>query len=259
MTGRRAPTPYDSIGKTYARTRRPDPRIQNAIWAGLGAASSVVNVGAGTGSYEPRETVLAVEPSRVMVAQRPPGLAPAVLTAADRIPLRDRSVDAALCILTIHHWPDLAAGVAELRRVARRGVFFTWDRDVTAGFWLFREYFPGMGAADYRKAVPLERLLDEVGPATITPVAVPHDCADGFLGAFWRSPAAYLDPVVRAGISGFTLAPAEELREGLARLKADVESRRWESRHADLLGLDAADLGYRLVVADWGRIENRES
>ncbi len=251
MTGEYAPTHYDTIGTTYARTRRPDPRIQNAIWAGLGAAGSVVNVGAGTGSYEPPQTVLAVEPSRVMVAQRPPGVAPAVLTTADRIPLRARSVDAALCILTIHHWPDLAAGVAELRRVARRGVFFTWDRDVTAGFWLFREYFPEMGAADYRKAVPLGRLVDLVGPARITPVRVPRDCIDGFLGAFWRRPAAYLDPLVRAGISAFSVVPTGELEAGLARLRTDVERARWDTRHAGLLGMADADLGYRLVVADW--------
>lgn len=158
MTGEHAPTPYDTIGTTYAQTRQPDPRIRDAIRAGLGAAKSVVNVGAGTGSYEPPETVLAVEPSRVMIAQRPPGLAPAVITTAERIPLPDKSVDAALCILTIHHWPDLAAGIGELRRVASRGVFFTWDRDVSADFWLLREYFPEMGTADYRKAVPLERL-----------------------------------------------------------------------------------------------------
>lgn len=251
MTGKAA-TPYDTIGTTYARTRRPDPRIRDAIWAGLGAATSVVNVGAGTGSYEPPQTVLAVEPSRVMIAQRPPGLAPAVMTTADRIPLPDKSVDVALCILTIHHWPDLAAGIAELRRVARRGVFFTWDRDVSADFWLLREYFPAMGAADYQKAVPLERLASLAGPLKVTPVPVPHDCIDGFLGAFWRRPEAYLDPVVRAGISGFTLASPEELAAGLARLESDLDSGAWRRSHLDLLAMQAADLGYRLVVADWG-------
>ncbi|MBE0610966.1 MAG: class I SAM-dependent methyltransferase [Dehalococcoidia bacterium] len=252
MTGQHASTPYDTIGTTYAQTRQPDPRIGAAIRAAIGGARSVVNVGAGTGSYEPPETVLAVEPSRVMIAQRPPGLAPAVITTAERIPLPDKSVDAALCILTIHHWPDLAAGIGELRRVASRGVFFTWDRDVSAVFWLLREYFPEMGAADYQKAVPLGRLVDLVGPASITPVRVPHDCVDGFLGAFWRRPAAYLDPVVRAGISGFTLAPPDELSRGLAGLEADLGSGVWRHRHQELLAMETADLGYRLVVAEWG-------
>lgn len=245
-------TPYDTIGTTYAQTRREDPRIREAIWAGLGGAESVVNVGAGTGSYEPPATLLAVEPSMVMIAQRREGLAPAAVTTAERIPLPDKAVDAALCILTIHHWPDLSAGIAELRRVARRGVFFTWDRDVTAEFWLLREYFPAIGALDYRKAVPMERLTELLGPCEVRTVEVPHDCIDGFLGAFWRRPEAYLDDVVRAGISGFALAEKDQLDRGLAELRADVDSGAWAERHADLLTRDSLDLGYRLVVADWG-------
>lgn len=249
-----APTPYDSIGATYSQTRGEDPRIREAIWAALGDARSVVNVGAGTGSYEPPQTVLAVEPSTVMIAQRPPGLAPAAVTTAEHIPLPNGSVDAALCILTIHHWPDLAAGIAELRRVARRGVFFTWDRDVTARFWLLAEYFPEMAAADYAKAVPMERLIELAGQdADVSVVEVPHDCIDGFMGAFWRRPEHYLDPVVRAGISGFSLIGDEDLARGLARLEADLRSGAWENRHRDLLERESLDLGYRLVTARWGR------
>ncbi len=243
---------YDTLGTTYARTRQPDPRIRDAIWAAIGDARSVVNVGAGAGSYEPPQTLLAVEPSMVMIAQRPPGLAPAALTTAERIPLPDASVDAALCILTIHHWPDLAAGIAELRRVARRGVFFTWDRDVTAEFWLMRDYFPEMAAADYAKAVPLERLAELAGPITSNvPVEVPHDCIDGFMGAFWRRPERYLDPVVRAGISGFSLIDDEQLAAGLGRLESDVRSGAWHARYRDLLDRESMDLGYRLITTDW--------
>lgn len=250
-----ATTPYDTIGTTYAQTRRPDPRIRDAIWEAIGDAASVVNVGAGAGSYEPPQTLLAVEPSMVMIAQRPPGLAPAAVTTAERIPLPDKSVDVALCILTIHHWPNLAAGVAELRRVARRGVFFTWDRDVTANYWLFREYFPEMAAADYEKAVPIERLEELAGPITsITPVEVPHDCIDGFLGAYWRRPEAYLDPVVRAGISAFTLIDEARLNAGLARLEADLRSGAWNAHHQDLLARDSIDLGYRLIATDWAQV-----
>jgi SAM-dependent methyltransferase len=245
-------TPYDTIGTTYAQTRREDPRIREAIWSALGDARSVVNVGAGTGSYEPPQTLLAVEPSIVMISQRREGLAPAAVTTAERIPLPDKSVDAALCILTIHHWPDLAAGVAELRRVARRAVFFTWDRDVTAGFWLLKEYFPEMAAADYAKAVPLERLAELAGPVeSLTTVEVPHDCIDGFLGAFWRRPEHYLDPVVRAGISAFSFVREAQLAPGLEKLEADLRSGAWHERHADLLTRNSLDLGYRLVVANW--------
>ncbi len=248
-----AATPYDTIGTTYATTRQPDPRIRDAIWAAMGEAASVVNVGAGTGSYEPPQTLLAVEPSMVMIAQRPAHLAPAVVTTAERIPLPDGSVDVALCILTIHHWPDLAAGIAELKRVARRGVFFTWDRDVTADFWLLREYFPEMGAADYRKAVPLERLAELAGPiASATTVEVPHDCIDGFMGAFWRRPEQYLDPIVRAGISGFSFVTEAQLVPGLARLEADLASGAWHESHPDLLARETIDLDYRIIVAGWG-------
>jgi SAM-dependent methyltransferase len=240
---------YDRIGVTYAETRRPDARIDAAIRRALGGARSVVNVGAGSGSYEPPETVLAVEPSAVMIAQRPAGLAPAVQTTAEAIPLEDGAVDAALAVLTIHHWPDLARGFAEMRRVARRVVVLTWDPDLARAFWLSREYLPDEAVEwDVARCPSLESVRRLIGAdATVTPVPVPHDCTDGFFGAFWRRPEAYLDPVVRAGISnlahfGDALAPAFE------RLAADLESGEWSRRHADLLELAELDLGYRIVA-----------
>jgi SAM-dependent methyltransferase len=240
---------YDRIGVTYAETRRPDARIDAAIRRALGGARSVVNVGAGSGSYEPPETVLAVEPSAVMIAQRPAGLAPAVQMTAEAIPLEDGAVDAALAVLTIHHWPDLARGFAEMRRVARRVVVLTWDPDLARAFWLSREYLPDEAVEwDVARCPSLESVRRLIGAdATVTPVPVPHDCTDGFFGAFWRRPEAYLDPVVRAGISnlahfGDALAPAFE------RLAADLESGEWSRRHADLLDLAELDLGYRIVA-----------
>ncbi|MFN0096410.1 MAG: class I SAM-dependent methyltransferase [Dehalococcoidia bacterium] len=242
---------YDAIGKTYANTRRPDPRIQAQIWAELDQARSVVNVGAGAGSYEPPQTVLAVEPSATMIAQRPPGSAPAALATAERIPLPDASVDAALCILTIHHWPDLAAGFAELRRVARRAVILSWDPDVSESFWLVADYFPRIGLNDRAAGVEIPRVLDLLGGGRVAPVPVPHDCLDGFLGAYWRRPEAYLDPRTRAGISAFGKLTASELEHGLRRLAEDVESGAWPRNHTELLPLDELDLGYRLIVADF--------
>jgi SAM-dependent methyltransferase len=240
---------YDRIGVTYAETRRPDPRIEAALRRALGDARSVVNVGAGAGSYEPPETVLAVEPSAVMIAQRPEGLAPAVQATAEAIPLEDRAVDAALAVLTIHHWPNLARGLAEMRRVARRIVVLTWDPDRARSFWLADEYLPDEAVEwDSARCPPLESVRRLIGPdAAVTPVPVPHDCTDGFFGAFWRRPEAYLDPIVRAGISnlahfGDALAPSFE------RLAADLESGEWYRRHADLLELSELDLGYRIVA-----------
>ncbi len=245
------PAVYDQIGTTYATTRQADPRIRDAIWAALEGARTVVNVGAGAGSYEPPQTLLAVEPSMVMVAQRPPGLAPAAISTAERIPLPDQSVDAALCSLTVHHWPDLEAGLAEVRRVARKAVIFTWDQAVFRRFWLVDEYLPEIAEADDRRDVPIARLCDLLHTADVRTVPVPRDCTDGFLGAFWARPEAYLDPAVRAGISAFNQIDAATTERGLTRLLEDLRSGAWQHRHAALLDQDALDLGYRLVVARW--------
>jgi len=246
---------YDRIGVTYAETRRPDPRIDAAIRAALGGARSVVNVGAGSGSYEPPETVLAVEPSEVMIAQRPAGLAPAVQATADAIPLSDGAVDAALAVLTIHHWPDLARGFAEMRRIAGRIVVLTWDPSMARSFWLSREYLPEDAVEwDIARCPPLGTVTRLIGPdAAVIPVPVPHDCTDGFFGAFWRRPEAYLDPAVRAGISTLARRSEGELAEGLARLRSDLDSGAWARRHADLLARDTLDLGYRLLVGAGSR------
>jgi SAM-dependent methyltransferase len=246
-------TTYDRIGVNYGHTRRPDPRIAAAIHHALGDASTVINVGAGTGSYEPPQTVLAVEPSAVMIAQRPPGATPAVAAAAESIPVRDNSADAAMGVLTVHHWTDLEAGVRELVRIARRRVvIFTWDPLAFRTFWLLDEYLPEAAALDDARAVPVDRLTALLGGTRIetVPVPVPHDCVDGFCAAFWRRPEAYLDPQVRAGISVLAQVGEGVLRPGLARLSDDLSSGEWHERHADLLDRESFDVGYRLLVAD---------
>ncbi len=242
-------TIYDHIGAGYTVTRRPDPRVEAQILDALGGARSMVNVGAGAGAYEPRDRpVIAVEPSATMIRQRKPGPALAVQAAAEALPLGDGSVDAALAVLTVHHWTDPDLGLAELRRVARRRVvILTWDQDVWESFWLIREYLPGVGRVDGRRAVPLARIISSLGGGQIMEVPIPHDCTDGFHGAFWRKPAAYLDARVRAGISTYALMPADELARGVDRLRADLESGAWEARHGDLLQREQLDLGYRLV------------
>ncbi|MET7716395.1 methyltransferase domain-containing protein [Streptomyces sp. NPDC005407] len=244
-------TTYDTIGTTYNSTRRPDPRIAVQIHTALGDAATVINVGAGTGSYEPPQTVLAVEPSSVMIAQRPAGSAPTLQAPAESIPVADDAADAVMALLTVHHWTDLAAGIEELRRIARRRiVILTWDQNITRRFWLLDEYLPEAAAFDDRRAVAVDRLVKQLGGARIETVPIPHDCTDGFGAAYWRRPEAYLDPVVRAGMSNLAQAGEEVLRAGLARLSDDLSSGRWHERHADLLDRGTLDVGYRLLIAD---------
>jgi SAM-dependent methyltransferase len=241
---------YDQIGRNYAQFRRPDPRIAAAIREALGDARTVVNVGAGTGAYEPDDLeVLAVEPSATMLAQRAPGAAPAVQASAEALPLEDDSYDAAMALLTVHHWQDVERGLAELRRVARRRiVVLTWDQEVCARFWLSREYVPELAVYDETRAVDLDRLAASLGGAEIRVVEVPHDCRDGFACAYWRRPEMYLDPEARAAISTFA-ALGDRAEPGLARLAADLASGAWHERHRDLLQRESIDAGYRLVVS----------
>jgi SAM-dependent methyltransferase len=241
---------YDAIGQTYGSTRRADPRIAARIAATLGDSVSVANIGAGAGSYETARTVVAVEPSQVMIKQRRVGAAPALRAIAERLPLRDGCVDAAMALLTIHHWSDVAAGIAEMRRVARRRlVILTWDPDVTKDYWLLSDYFPAAAAIDYDYAVSLDVLTDLLGDARVDRVLIPHDCTDGFTAAYWRRPEAYLDPTVRAGMSMFARLADADLQAGLARLAQDVQSGAWHHRYADLLDRDECDLGYCIVTA----------
>jgi len=241
------PELYDRIGVGYGAHRRPDPRIGAAILHALGRAASVVNVGAGAGSYEPADrAVVAVEPSAAMIRQRPRGSAPVVQASATALPFRDDAFDAALAVLTVHHWPDRARGLAELRRVARhRVVILTWDPEST-GFWLVEDYFPAL-AMDREIFPPLEELRRLLGAIDAHPLPIPHDCVDGFLGAYWRRPHAYLDPAVRGAIS--TFSKLGDVEAGLARLRHDLEDGTWARRHGHLSTRSALDLGYRLVVA----------
>jgi SAM-dependent methyltransferase len=238
---------YDSIGHGYGERRKPDPRIAERIFRALGSSRSVVNVGAGAGSYEPHDRKLvAVEPSMVMIRQRPPEAAPAVRASATNLPFRDQSFDASLAVLTLHHWPDLSRGIDELRRAARRTVvILTFDTSV-GGFWL-TEYFPEILEVDRRTLPALSEIQRHLGTARVFDVPIPHDCTDGFLGAYWRRPQAYLDAGVRSAISVFSRIG--NLEPGLSRLRADLESGSWRRRYGHLLNHSKLDLGYRLLVA----------
>ena len=242
---------YDTIGATYTATRRTEPRIAARVWAALGNARTVVNVGAGTGSYEPADRdVIAVEPSTLMRAQRPAGAAPCVAAIAESLPFKDQSFDAAMAFSTVHHWQDPIAGLREMRRVARRVVVFTFDGSGAAWhrrFWLTRDYLPEV--ADFLVDwPPLTELACAVG-ARIEPVPIPWDCADGFFEAYWRRPEAYLDDEVRRGVSIWAKVGPDAEQRAVRSLRDDLASGRWAERNRELADLDAADLGLRLLVA----------
>src|SRR3954470_12407848 len=230
---------YDSIGATYTVTRRTEPRIAAQVWAALGDAETVLNVGAGTGSYEPSDReVTAVEPSAVMRAQRPEGAAPCVAATAESLPFEDQSFDAAMAFATVHHWPDPVAGLRELQRVARRVVVFTCDtsdRSWRRRFWLTRDYLPEVAASPVGLATRLARAIG----ARTEPVLVPWDCADGFFEAYWRRPASYLDDHVRRGISVWSRVGSHAEQRAVRSIRDDLASGRWAERNHDLLQLEA--------------------
>lgn len=238
---------YDTIGRGYGQLRRQDPRIAAHIFRALEGSSSVVNVGAGAGSYEPRDCkVVAVEPSMVMIRQRRSDAAPTVRASATNLPFRDETFDASLAVLTIHHWPDLDRGLHELRRTARRNVIIlTCDPSVT-GFWL-TDYFPEILEIDRRILPSLSKLRRHLGRIAVFDVPIPYDCADGFLGAYWRRPQAYLRADLRAGIS--TFSKLRDVESGLAALRRDLDSGEWHTRYGNLLHRSEIDLGYRLIIA----------
>lgn len=252
-TGRiRSTATYDNIGRTYGSTRKPDVRIEQQIHAALGDATTVLNIGAGTGSYEPNDRdVIALEPSMTMIAQRSPYAAPAVQGIAEALPFAVNSFDAVMAVLTLHHWKNRDAGLSELRRVVRnRAVILTYDASMADSFWLIRDYLPSNKSIDEKNFPAPHTIADLFAQAEVSVVPIPSDCTDGFLCAYWKRPEAYLSPIVQAGISSFSVLPRSEIDAGLTTLEDDLRSGRWHDRNSEILGRDSLDLGYRLIVAD---------
>lgn len=243
------PALYDSIGKSYTNYRRPDPRIAAAIRMALGGARTVVNIGAGTGAYEPADRdVIAVELSETMIRQRPRNAAPVVQASALQLPFADDAFEASLASVTVHHWQDQLHGLREMARVAPRAVIFTWEPS-TSNSWLTRDYFPEILAYDRNALPPVMDLYPKAfRHVEIVPIPIPHDCTDGFLECYWRRPEMYFDAGARATISPFAKGIANT-EAGLARLRRDLDDSTWHRRNGHLLALSELDLGYRLVVA----------
>jgi SAM-dependent methyltransferase len=243
---------YDRIGFGYSDIRRPDPRLAAQIMEALGDARTVLNVGAGTGSYEPSDRqVVAVEPSAEMIAQRPPGSAPVVQAEAESLPFQAGSFDAVLAILTIHHWKDISAGLAELRRVARdRVVLMTVDPEALLELWMNRDYWPEMSELESRRMPSMGGFEANLPAPTFMPVPVPRDCSDGFASAYWGRPEALLDAAVRQASSNWHGISAEATERGLRQLQKDLENGDWDRRYGYLRTQDSLDVGLRLVVAE---------
>ena len=259
MTGRQgcevvstAVSEYDASRAAYTATRRADPRIAAAIERALGDARTVLNVGAGAGSYESAERdVTPVEPSATMRGQRPAAAPEAIDARAEDLPFDNSSFDAATAILTVHHWSDAAKGLRELRRVARGPVVvLTFDPHEVDSFWLVRDYLPEIGVLDRGRLPTIPGTVEALGgEASVERVPIPHDCRDGFLGAYWRRPERYLEPAARPGISSFGELDQDVLERALERLRNDVDSGAWRRRYGGLLSREELDIGYRLVVA----------
>jgi SAM-dependent methyltransferase len=243
---------YDRIGLSYSKVRRPDPRFEAVIWNALGSAKSILNIGAGSGSYEPVDReVTAVEPSPVMIAQRPANAAPAIQSTVEALPLRDKSVDATMCVFTMQHWDDVQQGLDEVLRVTRdRMVILTVDPNVMAEMWLCSEYLPEIAEHDRCTFPSMEYLETRLPRLSICKVPVPADCTDGFCIAFWSRPEAILDPHLRQASSIWHLLPVAVAEEGLTRLHRDLESGDWDRRFGRLRRLAALDVGLRLAVSE---------
>jgi len=239
---------YDVIGVGYRARRRPDARLTAALREAIGPADTLLNVGAGAGSYEPSDRpVVALEPSGVMLAQHPGRRR--VRGLAEHLPFADGTFDVALAVLTVHHWVDLAMGLAEMRRVARRQVLFTWDPDHERKLWITTDYVPAIDDLETGRFVPLAFVVDALSAHTVRPFEIPHDFTDGFQAAFWRRPERYLDPEVRAASSTFASLPPALVLPGIERLRSDLRTGKWHETYGELLAMEEADFGHRIVIA----------
>jgi SAM-dependent methyltransferase len=249
LDGKLAHLAYDQIGVGYSSHRRPDPLIFKQISSALSSCASILNVGAGAGSYEPTTCTLAVEPSRLMINQRPAGIARCIQASAEHLPLEDKSFDGSLASLTIQHWNDVEAGLHEMSRVTRkRIVLFTWDPEFESNFWLTRDYLPAILELD-RPRFPTMRQLESMLPRIeVEAVPIPANCQDGFLGAYWKRPEAYLDPGVQRTNSAMAKLDPEYLGKGIRRLQHDLKTGTWAKRNCELEPLGELDLGYRLII-----------
>ncbi|MBL6277062.1 class I SAM-dependent methyltransferase [Micromonospora fiedleri] len=241
---------YETKGKGYASQRRPDPRIAALIHTALGDARTVLNVGAGAGSYEPTDRyVVALEPSARMRGQRPATAVPALDAAAESIPFDDDAFDAVMATVTVHQWADTARGLAELRRVARGPVVvLTFDGAALDRFWL-AEYAPELIAVECRRYPAISTIAEVIGTeVSVIEVPIPVDCVDGFTEAYYARPERLLDPAVRAAQSAWGFVDEAAIARAVERLRDDLDSGAWDARHGHLRAQPTFNGSLRLIV-----------
>lgn len=241
---------YDEMGAHYVSARRQDDRIAALIRSAIGDVQKVVNIGAGTGNYEPTDVqVTGVEPSAGMIAQRPAGAGICVQASAEHLPFDDNEFDVSMAVSTVHHWSDWKKGLSEMERVASKQVIFLSEPDESSCFWL-ADYFPAMLRLPTHIDSPSSTdVADVLNVTSVSVVSIPFDCTDGFLGSYWRRPSAYLNPEVRSSLSSFTQLPIDAVTNGTQRLAEDLDSGEWDRKYDHLLDLSALDVGYRLISA----------
>ena len=241
---------YGAIGTNYSNYRQPEPRIASLIVEALGDASKVLNVGAGAGSYEPVDRVVtAVEPSASMRAQRPAHLSRAINAVAGALPFDDKSFDAAMATFTVHQWPDLAAGLAEMRRVTRGSIIIlSCDPDELNRFWL-DDYAPEVITVEALRYPRIEAITQALGgKAEVLSVPIPLDCSDGFGEAYYGRPERLLDPGARLANSAWSFVDASVGPRFVADLGRDLDSGDWDRKYGHLRTQTEFDGSLKLVV-----------
>ena len=242
---------YASIGTVYRNYRVADPRIAAFVHAALADARTVLNIGAGTGSYEPTDRlVTAVEPSATMRHKRPPHLPAAVDACAEHLPFPDQSFDAAMGTFTVHQWSDLAAGLREVRRVTRGPVvFLTCDPALLRTYWLY-EYSPEAIETEASRYPQIPELAAGLGGVTtVTSVPIPLDCTDGFNDAYYGRPEMLLDPAARLACSAWSFVAPAAVARFEASLARDLADGTWDARHGHLRKQEYLEGSLVLVVS----------
>lgn len=238
---------YDKIGKGYSIGRREDPRIASDIFQFLIDADSILNIGAGAGSYEPSgKYLVAIEPSQKMISQRPINAAPVMQAFAESLPCSDKAFTHSMTVLSMHHWADRETAFKEIKRVTKkRFIAVTWNPD-SQPFWLTEDYFPEIHTIDASIFPSLAEMKKQFSTVDFYPLNIPTDCIDGFTAAYWARPHAYLDPLVRSSMSTFSRISGVE--SGLQKLAEDLGSGLWAKKYGYLTSREELDVGYGIAV-----------
>ncbi len=241
---------YDTHDQGYAQQRRTDPRIAALIHKALGSSRTILNIGAGAGSYEPQDRyVLALEPSAAMRAQRPPHLSPAIHGIAENLPFDDQSIDASMAMITIHQWQSAEKGLAEMRRVTRGPILvLTFDGDALDRFWL-ADYAPELITAERRRYPAIDFIQTHLGGKTqVQTIPIPIDCIDGFTEAYYARPEKFIDPTVRKSQSAWGFVDPQAQSRFVQTLAHDLNSGAWDKRYGQWRNKPYFEGSLRLIM-----------